>query len=68
MQKNRCFKFASAINDHTRGEINCGGCRWDYPKKCLKDKCRGLVHIDYNPICNEFCYYCDKCEDAPEDE
>lgn len=53
------FRFGLQERDHTIGDGNCRGCRWDIPQPC---KCGGLVHIEDTPRQPYvFKFRCDRC-------
>lgn len=57
------FVFGSSGAEHSSGDDNCKGCRWDTPKAC---RCGGLLHIEYADHPDQpFVYYCDGCSADP---
>lgn len=57
------FKFGDSLNEHTPGDDQCSGCRWDRAKPC---ECGGLIHVEYSDSPDQpFFYLCDVCSEGP---
>ncbi len=56
---NVVFKFGEQEFEHTTGDGECQGCRWDTPRAC---PCGGLIHIEATPLHPYVLKFrCDRC-------